>query len=199
VFFILHSYFPNKQERFILPVVPAILLLGVIGWEDHVKGSQFWSRHRTGLRRLWISFWAINVILLIPFSTFYGKKSRVEAMYALYGKPVTGLFLVGGKVGTSQPPFFYSGHYPVTFYEINDDARLADAKAELAASSTRISHVIFYGTEDLDARVRHIETSLGVKLSYQKRNDPSFLDWVFYRLNPTHNKNEITLVYGVVE
>jgi len=199
VFFILHSYFPNKQERFILPVVPAILLLGVIGWEDHVKGSQFWSRHRTGLRRLWISFWAINVILLIPFSTFYGKKSRVEAMYALYGKPVTGLFLVGGKVGTSQPPFFYSGHYPVTFYEINDDARLADAKAELAASSTRISHVIFYGTEDLDARVRHIETSLGVKLSFQKRNDPSFLDWVFYRLNPTHNKNEITLVYGVVE
>ena len=199
VFFILHSYFPNKQERFILPVVPAILLLGVVGWEDHVNGSQFWSRHRTGLRRLWISFWAINMILLIPFSTFYGKKSRVEAMYALYGKPVTGLLLVGGKVGTSQPPFFYSGHYPVTFYEINDDARLTEVKTELAESSVRVSHVIFFGTEDLDTRVRHIETTLGLNLSFEKRTDPSFLDWVFYRLNPTHNKNEITLVYGAMK
>jgi hypothetical protein len=199
VFFILHSYFPNKQERFILPVVPAILLLGVVGWEEYVKGSLFWSRHRTALKRLWISFWAINIILLIPFSTFYGKKSRVEAMYALYGKPVTGLLLVGGKVGTSQPPFFYSGHYPVTTYEINDDARLAEVKAELAATSIRVSHIIFFGTEDLDARVRHIESTLGLKLSFEKRSDPSFLDWVFYRLNPTHNKNEITLVYGVVE
>jgi predicted enzyme related to lactoylglutathione lyase len=139
------------------------------------------------------------MILLIPFSTFYGKKSRIEAMYALYGKQVTGLLLVGGTVGTSQPPFFYSGHYPVTYYEINDDDRLAGAKAELAASATHISHVIFFGTEDLDARIHHIETTMGVKLSFEKRSDPSFLDWVFYRLNPTHNKNEITLVYRVVE
>ncbi len=199
VFFILHSYFPNKQERFILPVVPAILLLGVVGWEDQAKGSSFWSRHHTGLRRLWISFWTINIILLVPFSVFYGKKSRVEAMYALYDKPVTGLLLVGGKVGTSQPPFFYSGHYPVMFYEVNDDARLAEAKAELAASSGQLSHVIFFGTDDLEVRVRHIENTIGVKLLLEQRSDPSFLDWVFYRLNPTHNKNEVTLVYGVVK
>ncbi|MCX6135416.1 MAG: glycosyltransferase family 39 protein [Ignavibacteriales bacterium] len=198
VFFILHSYFPNKQERFILPVVPAILLLGVIGWEDQVKRSPFWSRHPAGLRRLWISFWATNLVLLIPFSVFYGKKSRVEAMYALYGKPVTGLLLVGGRVGTSQPPFFYSGHYPVTFYEINDEARLAEVKTELAQPSSPISQVIFYGTEDLDARIRRIETTLALKLMFEKRNDPSFLDWVFYRLNPAHNKNEITMVYEVV-
>ena len=199
VFFILHSYFPNKQERFILPVVPAILLLGVIGWEEYVSGSQFWARHRAGLRRLWISFWALNLILLVPFCAFYGKKSRVEAMYALYGKPVSGLLLVGGKVGSSQPPFFYSGHYPVTYYEINDDIQLAEVKTELAQSSIRVSQVIFFGTEDLDARVRRIESTLGLKLEFVKRSDPSFLDWVFYRLNPTHNKNEITLVYGAVK
>jgi len=199
VFFILHSYFPNKQERFILPVVPAILLLGVVGWEEFVGSSQFWSRHRIALKRLWILFWATNIILLVPFSTFYGKKSRVEAMYALYGKPVTGLLLEGGKVGASQPPFFYSGHYPVTYYEINDHARLVAVKTELADSATRISHVIFFGTEDLDARVRTVEATLGLRLSFEKRSDPSFLDWVFYRLNPTHNKNEVTLVYRVAK
>ena len=197
VFFILHSYFPNKQERFILPVVPAILLLGIVGWEEHVRGSQFWLRHKTSVRRLWISFWAINVILLLPFSTFYSKKSRVEAMYSLYGKPLGGLLLIGGKVGTSQPPFFYTGKYPVTFYEVNDEDRLAEVKAELATSPVPVTHVIFYGTENLDQRVQHIETSFGLKLSLEIRTDPSFLDVVFYRLNPRHNKNEITFVYSV--
>jgi hypothetical protein len=49
VFFIMHSYFPNKQERFIFPVVPIILLLSVVGWEQYVKESAFWSRHRIAL------------------------------------------------------------------------------------------------------------------------------------------------------
>lgn len=192
VFFILHSYFPNKQERFILPVVPLILLLGIVGWEEFVGGSEFWTRHRTVLKGLWVSFWAVNIILLIPFSTYYGKKSRVEAMYALYGKPLTGLVLVGGKVGTSQPPFFYSGQYPVPLYEVNNDEELAAIKAE----PVRLSHVIFFGPEDLDLRVKHIESELGLKLKLEKETEPSFLDVVFYRLNPTHNKNEVTLLYG---
>lgn len=195
VFFVLHSYFPNKQERFILPVVPLILLLGIVGWEAFVEGSLFWSRHRTALKGLWISFWALNIVLLIPFSTYYGKKSRVEAMSALYGKPLTGLVLVGGKVGTSQPPFFYSGTYPVPNYEVNNEKELSGVKAELATSPVHVSHVIFFGTEDLDTRVRHVESELGFRLKFEKQTEPSFLDVVFYRLNPTHNKNEIISVY----
>ena len=197
VFFVLHSYFPNKQERFILPVFPAILVLGIVGWEETVKQSAFWLRHRSAVKGLWVSFWAINLILLVPFSTFYGKKSMVEAMYELYGKPLTGLVLVGGKVGTSQPPLFYTGKYPVTYYEINDDEKLNEVKAELAISNVQISHVVFFGAEDLDRRVRHIETELKLDLSLERRTDPSLLDVLFYRLNPTHNKNEVTFVYSV--
>ena len=80
VFFILHSLFPNKQERFIFPVVPLILLLSVVGWEEFVKESPFWSRHKITLKSLWVCFWIINLILLVPFTTYYSKKSRVEAM-----------------------------------------------------------------------------------------------------------------------
>jgi hypothetical protein len=197
VFFVLHSYFPNKQERFILPVVPLILVLGVIGWEEHVKRSPFWLRHQSALKGLWISFWALNILLLVPFSSYYGKQSMVETMYSLYGKPLTGLVMVGGKVGTSQPPFFYTGKYPVTFYEVNDETQLAEAKRELVSSQVHLSHVVFFGAEDLDQRVLHIESDLRLKLSLEKRTDPSFLDVVFYRLNPSHNKNEITFLYKV--
>ena len=31
-FFIFHSAFPNKQERFIFPVLPFIIMLGSAGW-----------------------------------------------------------------------------------------------------------------------------------------------------------------------
>ena len=198
VFFVLHSYFPNKQERFILPIVPALLLLGIVGWEEYARNSEFWLKHRLALRNLWISFWAINLILLLPFSTYYGKKSRVEAMYALYGKPVIGIVLVGGKVGTSQPPFFYSGVYPVPYFEVNDDQDFKNMEAELRTTPVQFSHVIFFGAEDLDQRRSRIESELHLKLSFEKSTEPSFLDVVFYKLNPRHNKNELTFVYSAV-
>lgn len=196
VFFVLHSYFPNKQERFILPVVPAILLLGVVGWEEFVRTSDFWSKHRRAVKGLWISFWALNLILLLPFSTYYGKKSRVEAMYSLYGKPVTGLILAGGKVGTSQPPFFYAGTYPVVFFEVNNEQDLRQMKAELETSPVQFSHVVFFGQDELEQRVQHIESELGLRLRLEEAIEPSFLDVVFFRLNPKRNKNELTFVYS---
>jgi hypothetical protein len=196
VFFVLHSYFPNKQERFILPVIPAILLLGVIGWEEFFKTSDFWLKRRKTVKAFWISFWALNLILLLPFSTYYGKKSRVEAMYALYGKPLTGLILAGGSVGTSQPPFFYAGTYPVPFFEVNNDQDLREMQAELQTSPVRFSHVVFFGQEELDQRVQQIETNIGQNLTLEKAIEPSFLDVVFYKLNPRHNKNELAFVYS---
>jgi hypothetical protein len=198
VFFILHSYFPNKQERFILPVVPMILLLGVVGLEEFVRNSPYWIRHKRMLKSFWAAFWILNLTLLVPFSLYYGKRSRVEAMYELYGKPLEGLVLVGGKVGTSQPPLFYTGKYPVTYYEVNSDEELNALKSELSESKVRVTHVVFFGTEQLEERVRQTSSQLGLTLKLERRTDPSFLDVVFYRLNPRHNKNEITFVYSAL-
>ena len=196
VFFILHSMFPNKQERFILPVMPLILTLGVIGFEEMRRTSEYWIRHSRLVKSLWVIFWALNLILLVPFSLYYGKQSRIEAMHELYGKQLEGLVLVGGKVGTSQPPLFYTGKFPVSYYEVNSDEALRSLKAELGRSRVRITHVVFFGTEQLDERVRQVGDELGLDLKLEKRTDPSFLDVVFYKLNPRHNKNEITFVYS---
>lgn len=195
VFFVLHSYFPNKQERFILPVVPPIITLSVIGWGETVRRSQFWMRHRSIVRSLWVWFWAVNVLLLVPFTVYYSKKSRVEAMYALCGKPLGGLVLVGGSLGTTQPPLFYSDQYPVDIYEINDDAQLASVKSRLAAAAHQPNYAVFFGPEDLEQRKHRIEMALGETLTLEKKNAPSFLDDVFYRLNPKHNKNQTTYVF----
>ena len=195
VFFILHSYFPNKQERFILPVLPLIILLGVVGWEEHVRLSPFWLRHRGLLRGMWVWFWAVNFALLVLFSTYYGRRSRVEAMYALYGKPVHGVIEVAGKVGFSQPPYYYAGVFYQHVSEIANDADLVRTRTELDAGTIGDNVVIFCGDEDLEKRVTWIEEGLRMKLTFVKRAEPSLMDYVFYRLNPRHNKNEVLVVY----
>jgi hypothetical protein len=197
VFFITHSLFPNKQERFIFPVVPLILLLSVVGWEEFVIGSAFWSRHRIALKSLWTWFWVINVILLIPFTLYYSKKSRVEAMYTLHGKPVSGIVMVGGKLGVPQPPMFYAGVYPIPMYYVNDDAQLVPLKTELDNKTFHPNYVVFFGKEDIDKRVQHIESLLKLKITLLRRIEPSFLDDIFYRLNPRNNKNETSFVFKI--
>jgi hypothetical protein len=197
VFFILHSFFPNKQERFIFPVIPLILVLSVVGWEEFVKGSLYWARHRFALKSLWIWFWAINIILLVPFMTYYSKKSRVEAMYTLYAKPVSGILMIGGNLGVTQPPMFYAGVYPVPTYEINDEPQLTRVKSELDTGAVSPNYAVFFGEENIDRRVQHIESSLALKFTLERRIEESFLDDVFYRLNPKNNKNQTTYVFKI--
>ncbi len=195
VFFILHSSFPNKQERFIFPVVPFILLLGYIGWEEYANQSAFWLRHRAALKSLWVWFWTVNTVLLVLFSTYYSKKSRVEAMYTMYGKQVNGIIFEGGQTGTTYPPLFYTGSYPIPVYEINNEDQLLQAKASVDTSRSRPNYVVFYGPDSLDRRVQRIESAFGLALSLVRKIEPSLLDDVFYHLNPRFNKNETTFVF----
>jgi hypothetical protein len=195
VFFALHSSFPNKQERFILPVIPLLLVLSVVGWEEYVKGSDFWARHRAVLKGMWVWFWAVNILLLLPFSVYYCKKTRVEAMYSLYGKPVTAIFQAGGKDGVTEPPFFYGGKYPVLMADISSEQQLEYTKSQFAFSPVRANYILFYGSDDYQERINRIERTLGLTMVLQNKFDPSSLDYVFYRLNPRHNKNETIYVF----
>jgi hypothetical protein len=118
-------------------------------------------------------------------------------MYALYGKPVSGIVMVGGKVGVTQPPLFYAGVYPLSIFKIDDDVQLAQVKAQLTVAPVRPNYAVFFGLEDIDWRVQHIESELGLKFRLEQRIEPSLLDDVFFRLNPKHNKNQTTFVYAI--
>ena len=94
IFFIFHSFFPNKQERFILPVIPFIIILGAIGWDSVVSTSSFWKTKIHLLRGCWIFFWVINIAGLLVVSSVYSKKSRVETMSYLSKYKGINYFLV---------------------------------------------------------------------------------------------------------
>ncbi len=195
-FFVFLSMFPNKQERFIFSVVPQLFMLSTMGWIDTVEASTYWQRHRKLVKSLWVWFWIVNCILLVIFSTYYSKRARVEAMYYFYGKPVSGYVLVAGDIGVTQMPQFYSGQYVKNIYEIQQ----SDSEKEIAEKIQRgeklPNYVIFFGPMALE-KSEILERALQAKLTYETTVFPSFLDDVFYRLNPRFNKNQTIYIYSI--
>ena len=118
-------------------------------------------------------------------------------MYSLYGKQVNGIVLVGGKLGVTQPPMFYCGLYPVPLFQINNDEELVQVQSQLIHEPVQPNYAVFFGMDDIDKRVQHIESSLNLKFTLERRIEASFLDDVFYRLNPKNNKNETAFIYKI--
>jgi hypothetical protein len=193
-FLAIHSWFPNKQERFLLPIVPLFLVLGYVSWEQWRAGSAWWQA-RTALWRGGMAFfWALNLLLLPVLTTAYSKRSRVEALYALRQYPqVRGIVMEDSAEGEAPlPPLYYWGRWDATVVPWTDPG--ADLAAEMARHTgpTRPNAVLFFGLEDLAARLQRAEAAFG-PLQEVRRCEPGLVDRVVHWLNPI-NRNETIVI-----
>lgn len=195
-FFIFLSSFPNKQERFVFSVVPQILMLSAMGWIDAIEQSSFWQKHVRWVKVFWGWFWVVNTALLILFSTYYSKRARVETMYYFYGKQLSGFIMVAGDVGVTQMPQFYAGQYTKCIYEIHRDDEIGSVAERVRAEGKCPNYGIFFGPKALE-RKEKLEQALQQPLRYETTIEPSFLDDVFYKLNPRYNKNQTIYIYSI--
>jgi hypothetical protein len=197
LFFVFHSYFPNKQERFILPDLPFIVILGVIGWQSFADNSKFWLKHKNLLKGFWIWFWIINSVLLIIFSTTYSKKTRVETMSYLYKKNVTGVFVLCGRFGHVKMPEFYL-NYKSPIYTLLENYNADSLNSVINNQKLPYpNYAIFYDDFKLKERLGKFEKDFDVLLKYDNQMKPSFLDYLLFKLNPTGNKNQTAYIYYV--
>lgn len=109
IFLLFHSFFINKQERFILTIVPFLIILGMVGWSELLAayGKVAWL-HKVA-RGSWKFFVVANAVLLCVISVHYSKKARVESMLYLSRYPQ-----VEQLAKTSNIPFlplFYLGEW----------------------------------------------------------------------------------------
>ncbi len=133
VFLIFHSYFPNKQERFIIPIIPFIVMMGLAGYYNYIEKKTL----RLGLQKFiygsWVFFWSLNIILLPMITTMYSKRARVESMVYLskYKDSIDYLLLEDTNHGTPKmPPEFYLGKW-VGCYELSKDHTMDTLQAKL--------------------------------------------------------------------
>ncbi|MDW7691968.1 glycosyltransferase family 39 protein [Flammeovirgaceae bacterium SG7u.111] len=221
VFFVFHSLFPNKQERFILPLLPLIIILGIVGWQEFVVRSKFWQKRQSWIRGSWIFFWTINFIAAMALSLTYSKKARIEPLYQLSKEKNVSTIVVESTVGDHQmSPVYYLGKlsyeirdfyyrkpylpekadldnkeidYPLVF-PISKNHPLDTVLIELEDMGRIPDYVIFKGRDSLEQRVAKLKQEFP-GLEYDREISVSVYDAILHFLNPGVHKDEHITMY----
>jgi len=199
LFFVFHSSFPNKQERFIFPFIPFFIILGSIGWYEFIKHSAYWNKNKKLLRNCWIFFWALNTLPLLVISVAYSKRNRVEAMTYLSHKHVQQLLIDdSNNESIIMPPLFYMRKFQSNAWGIFQITKVhkPEAVSQEVANLTEDkypNYAIFWGAENIQARVDSLKKYFP-SLSYEATIEPGLVDKIVHYLNPV-NDNQTTYIY----
>ena len=200
-FLFFHSCFPNKQERFILTIIPFIIVLGIIGIYD------FWQKRKSTVMStevetsslvkifkicLYISL-ILNIIALIPVTIHYSKKARVESMVYLSNYPESEYYILEGMLtnGVRMPVEAYADHFFKAHGEVYQGKEW-DTEAEFIKDN-KIAFVLFEGEENIDERVAEAKKYFP-NLVFDVKCEESFLDALVQAINPV-NENYPIIIY----
>ena len=203
-FLLLHSLYPNKQERFILTVFPFIICLGIIGiydfWQKRKSSSHFdrpeeaekSSLVKTFKVCLYISL-ILNIIALIPVTIHYSKKARVEAMVYLSNYPESEYYIIDGMLSNSvrMPVEAYADHFFKAHGEVYQGKNW-DTESYFIRHNP-IAFVLFEGEENIDERLAEAQKYMP-NLVYETTCTESFLDALVQAINPI-NENYPIIIY----
>jgi hypothetical protein len=188
MFILFHTFYPNRQERFVLSVLPIFIILGILGLE-RLKSYSLWYKIELFSFKV---FWILNVPLLIFTSFTYSKKSRVEAMYALYSNELTHeRILLEGSAETkpSMMPQFYARSWTCEFTE-----RINPNQTPLVSENKQYDYIFFFGEEKLKER-KKVYRKIYPNLSLVKKCEPSVMDLLLRKLN-SKNANQYIEVWA---
>lgn len=196
-FFLFHSYFPNKQERFIAPMIPFFIILGYLGWIEFKNQSKFWAKYIKFYRGIWVFFWIVNSVLLLAISTAYTKKSRVETMtFLAKQKDMTNyIWDCSHKDDILIPPRFYSERWDKYI------CLLSTVDKEMCLRNTNYipaNYIVFVEDENLEQRKADL-LKFYPKIELLKTVEAGYLDLILHKMNPNNNKFERFHIYKIIE
>lgn len=196
IYLAFHTYFPNKQERFVLSIVPLILVSGTVGmFMIYEKIGQRIPRRLFRFSRAFVI--VLNLILLPLLSVSYSKRHRVEAMYYLYKKgDVNNFFMEDSNKEDDflMPPRFYFGKWiPLVGISKKYTPDLALEYYLSLDREKRPKYFVFWQAENINCRVDSLRKRFP-GLTYEATIDPSLIDQTLYFLNPL-NDNQTSYIY----
>ncbi|MEN8225426.1 MAG: glycosyltransferase family 39 protein [Bacteroidota bacterium] len=195
IFLAFHSYFPNKQERFILPLIPFIILLGMLGWQHFLEGSGFWKRRKKLLSTSMVFFWIINIVMLMIISTTYSKRARVESMTYLSRYEGISKIMVENtnQYNTNLLPMYYLGQR-AKYTEITKSRPISDITSwYVGKPHTHPDFFIFEGEKNIRERVALLK-DVFPEMEFETKISPGFIDRILFWLNPV-NENQNAYIY----
>ena len=227
VFFAFHSIFPHKQERFILPLFPLIIILGVVGWRTFVVKSAFWQKRERFLKGSWTFFWVLNIAAALALGFTYSKKSRIAPLSYLANKENIDAILVetSEEIG-NPPPAFYLGEVSGTYrefvenednawkkfeeegrhrsgnfimvYELGAAKEVKTLKTEIKDYNIIPDYLVLTGRENLAQRIQRLKT-LFPNIKLEREIEPSRYDQLLHFLNPRVHEDGFLSIYKVLD
>lgn len=187
IFLLFHTLYPNRQERFVLTILPFVIILSILGIE-RLRKAVFWNQM---WNFSWKAFWVLNIPILLVLTFASTKISRVDAMYALYGnghEKESILLEASGEESTALMPKFYAKSWYASFVSQEDAG-----SALQATEGWRFDYIFFFGEDDLEARVASYR-AVYPNMTLRKKCEPSGIDKLLRWLNP-RNSNEYIEVW----
>jgi hypothetical protein len=195
IFLLFHSYFPNKQERFILPVIPFLIIAGVLAWNQYCEFKKSdrinrWSQFSMKF------FWILNAPLLFGLSLASTRTAKMDAMYFLYQQGDATHFAIESTHRDYMEfmPRFY-GNFWSPYQHI-----LPNCEATCFFDSVAYGvhpfpkYILFFDEENLTERVNKMQSV--TEIDYVKTIESSWLDQLIPKLNPVVKSQKI-FVYKV--
>lgn len=196
LFLVFHSLFPNKQERFILPLLPIIIMMGYIFIRD-LKSRSLYLSNPKFVNFLKTSFLLINTFLLFLVSTSYTKKSRAEALRLLSKQSDVQNFFVDLSHNDIRiwQPLFYFGKWKGPYY-IFSNSEKEWIRDKVFDEKNPGNYVLLYGEDDLENRLKRFDNIVS-DIKYVTKIEPCFMDKTLHYLNPK-NRNETVYIYKIL-
>ena len=190
-FLLIHSLIPQKQERFILPILPELIILGVIGSIGSAAAGKKW------MKWLWGWFWCLNSALLIIATFNYSQKARVESLIELSEEANLGKVVVINTEHPMNPPKYYLNRKGEihTVHQWSQLQPLADSlKSQVESGYDKSIYIIVYTHKPLEYYKEKIEEQFdSLKLAHHIR--PSLVDALLHYMNPKHNHSKEAYIY----
>ncbi len=188
-FFVIHSLIPNKQERFVFTLIPFFFIVASIAY------YKYFSKPKRWLSILWGVSIFCNIILMGYMSTFYTKKSRIEAMKYIGMTDADSLLIYSSNdQSTNLVPDFYSGR-PLTVQYIDNDEKIEHSKKS-NANYLLIEITPWKKRNEINEEEILKKLDLQDKTTFETRIKGSLIDNFRYKLNPVV-KNKEYLIYKI--
>ncbi|MEA2030208.1 MAG: glycosyltransferase family 39 protein [candidate division Zixibacteria bacterium] len=200
VFILVHTAINNRQERFMMPIIPALMLIMVLVIWQQFYNNGYLSRHRKLFNSMAAFSVCLNLILLPIFTTFYGTKGMVEPQVLVerFSGKASIMFVSPEKKRVLYPNDYGGfGGFDRTYLNKWDNLKRYQSTWE---SRESFEYYVLYpnDADDLSRYVDSLEKYIGSmeKLYYV---GPSTIDMILHILNPRHNPRDDAWVYRLVE
>jgi len=226
VFFIFHSVFPNQQERFILPVLPLFIILGVIGWQNFKANSTFWMKRKSLLNGFWKFFWVVNIIVSLALALTFSKKDRVAPLHYLANKTDVASVVIENERSVKQVPAYYLGTNSADYgqfdtnilglkqfkqnkeyldpdykliFTLDANGSIDVLKAQMKSVEKVPNYIVFQGDNELEKRKARVKT-LFPKSTFEliETIEPSNFDKLLHFFNPRIHRNQTAYIYKII-